>query len=319
MILKVAIYRWHFNGKEVDNQLNGDYDYGFRMYDPRIGRFLSIDHLFKGFPELTPYQFSDNNPIKFVDLDGLESTNGNNNAKSTTSQENTKQPSELNVFEQALVNFILLFSASVEAYQNLGIIPQSDIDKDKLSPIDRVNLNLEEGIEAVTEVITLQAGAGVILSSVKLLKPGAKATVKISKATLSVLRGEKGILSISKNSTNRFSVAVDKFNFFFGKVTSSPDNTRRSKQIQEGLQKLGIEDNPTGEAKLLELFDKALDSPIVIDSKIKSNGQIVTKQVQVSEKGALNIGFFFEKGGDGTPKVVTIIPKLTPTKTPKKN
>jgi RHS repeat-associated protein len=51
------------------------YDYGFRIYDPRLGRFLSIDPLTKKYPELTPYQFASNSPIENIDLDGLERFN----------------------------------------------------------------------------------------------------------------------------------------------------------------------------------------------------------------------------------------------------
>ncbi|MBC8884608.1 hypothetical protein H9X57_18205 [Flavobacterium piscinae] len=47
-------------------------DYGFRIYDPRIGRFLSMDPLFAGYPYYTPYQFAGNRPIWAIDLDGLE-------------------------------------------------------------------------------------------------------------------------------------------------------------------------------------------------------------------------------------------------------
>ncbi len=49
-----------------------EYDYGFRIYNPRIGKFLSVDPLFKSYPGLTPYQFASNRPIWGVDLDGLE-------------------------------------------------------------------------------------------------------------------------------------------------------------------------------------------------------------------------------------------------------
>ncbi|HEV2478181.1 MAG TPA: RHS repeat-associated core domain-containing protein, partial [Puia sp.] len=69
-------YRWGFNGKEQDNEIEGAgnaYDYGMRESDPRIGgRFYSVDPLTKKYPELTPYQFASNNPIKNIDLDGLE-------------------------------------------------------------------------------------------------------------------------------------------------------------------------------------------------------------------------------------------------------
>ena len=45
-----------------------------RIYDSRLGRFLSTDPLAKTFPFYTPYQFSGNSPIKFIDLDGGEPT-----------------------------------------------------------------------------------------------------------------------------------------------------------------------------------------------------------------------------------------------------
>ena len=67
--------RMGFNSKENDNEVKGDgasYDYGFRIYDPRLGKFLSVDPLFKGYPWYTPYQFAGNTPIQAIDLDGLE-------------------------------------------------------------------------------------------------------------------------------------------------------------------------------------------------------------------------------------------------------
>ncbi len=48
------------------------YDFGARIYDARVGRFLSVDPLTKEYPELTPYQFAGNMPIWAIDLDGLE-------------------------------------------------------------------------------------------------------------------------------------------------------------------------------------------------------------------------------------------------------
>ncbi|AYB29191.1 LamG-like jellyroll fold domain-containing protein [Chryseolinea soli] len=68
-------YRYGFNGKEKDD--NGEwgsatYDYGFRIYNPSFGRFLSVDPLTASYPWLTPYQFASNMPISAVDLDGLE-------------------------------------------------------------------------------------------------------------------------------------------------------------------------------------------------------------------------------------------------------
>ncbi|MDD3876007.1 MAG: OmpA family protein [Bacteroidales bacterium] len=69
-------YRFGFNGKERDNEGMGGggstYDYGFRIYNAQIGKFLSVDPLTKSYPWYTPYQFAGNKPIIAIDLDGLE-------------------------------------------------------------------------------------------------------------------------------------------------------------------------------------------------------------------------------------------------------
>ncbi len=68
-------YRYGFNGKEKDNEVSGNgnsYDYGFRIYNPRLGKFLSVDPLSKDYPWFTTYQFAGNTPIQAIDLDGLE-------------------------------------------------------------------------------------------------------------------------------------------------------------------------------------------------------------------------------------------------------
>jgi RHS repeat-associated protein len=64
-------YRYGFNGKEKDAE-TGDYDYGFRMYKPSIGRFMSVDPLTSEYPFYSPYHFAGNSPIANVDVDGLE-------------------------------------------------------------------------------------------------------------------------------------------------------------------------------------------------------------------------------------------------------
>jgi len=66
-------YRYGFNSKENDKDISaGAQDYGMRISDARIGKFLSVDPLTPKYPELTPYQFASNSPVWGVDLDGLE-------------------------------------------------------------------------------------------------------------------------------------------------------------------------------------------------------------------------------------------------------
>ena len=70
-----SLYRYGFNGKEKDDQGewgSTNYDYGFRIYNPSVGRFLSRDPLAASYPFYTPYQFAGNKPIMADDVDGLE-------------------------------------------------------------------------------------------------------------------------------------------------------------------------------------------------------------------------------------------------------
>jgi RHS repeat-associated protein len=66
-------YRYGFNGMEKDDEVKGSgnsYTTEFRQYDPRLGRWLSIDPLFRSFPWQSPYVAFDNNPIRKVDPRG---------------------------------------------------------------------------------------------------------------------------------------------------------------------------------------------------------------------------------------------------------
>ncbi|MBP6455504.1 MAG: hypothetical protein KA275_02140 [Chitinophagaceae bacterium] len=66
-------YRFGFNGQHKDNEVKGvgnSLDFGARIYDSRLGKFLSLDPLMKNYPDLSPYHFSGNSPILFVDYDG---------------------------------------------------------------------------------------------------------------------------------------------------------------------------------------------------------------------------------------------------------
>ena len=70
-----ASYCYGFNGKENDNEIKGSgnsIDLGARMYDSRLGRFLSTDPLEENFAWNSPYSYAENDVIRSTDLDGLE-------------------------------------------------------------------------------------------------------------------------------------------------------------------------------------------------------------------------------------------------------
>ncbi len=68
-----AKYKYGFNGKEKDNETTvdgGAYDFGARIYDGRLGRWLSLDPRMKKGPDFSPFCYTFNNPIHFTDPDG---------------------------------------------------------------------------------------------------------------------------------------------------------------------------------------------------------------------------------------------------------
>lgn len=71
--LDAATHTYGFNGQLLDNEISGNgnsLDFGARIYNPRLGRFLSIDPQVKNYPYSTPYSFAGNNPIAYIDAQG---------------------------------------------------------------------------------------------------------------------------------------------------------------------------------------------------------------------------------------------------------
>ncbi len=66
-------YRYGFNGYEKDDEVKGSgnsLDFGARIYDSRLGRWLTVDPQFRKQPGWTPYKAFLDNPIFYVDPAG---------------------------------------------------------------------------------------------------------------------------------------------------------------------------------------------------------------------------------------------------------
>ncbi|GIK68936.1 MAG: hypothetical protein BroJett020_02310 [Bacteroidota bacterium] len=116
-------YSYGFNGKLKDDEIKGSgnsYDFGARIYDPRLGRWLSVDPLAVKYPFASPYNFALNTPIQAVDPDGEDVifVNGYRMGKSSESDRGRSKAEQIERKKSYWNNVNTNFTSSVGTYFN---------------------------------------------------------------------------------------------------------------------------------------------------------------------------------------------------------
>ena len=135
--LEDNIYK--YSSKELDEeQLTGGkldwYYFGARYYDPDIGRWLRVDPMADKFPNLSPYTYPYNNPIRYTDPTGM--------AGDDTNEDEEEKNDLLSVIVNTFKNYI-------ESDTKFSEEQAQEIEADK----SKIQKNIEQSTNEVLELM----------------------------------------------------------------------------------------------------------------------------------------------------------------------
>jgi RHS repeat-associated protein len=117
----IGSYRYGFQNQEHDNELwSGAVSYKYRVEDPRLGRFFSVDPLAAKYPHNSVYAFSENRVIDGVELEGLEVILVNGWDGLSHETKSNKNPQDLSTMQGYWTNKNSTFVEGIKSYFNQG-------------------------------------------------------------------------------------------------------------------------------------------------------------------------------------------------------
>lgn len=158
---------YRYNGKELD-EATGLYEYGFRWYDPSIGRFTGVDPIADQFAWVSVYNYAENKPINAIDLHGLQAffVHGTNSNSATWTNNDQQIPVLQELSGNQTTNADFNWPKGTNGLRN----DQNDRAVAAQSLANHVLSHLEDG-EDIT-LIGHSHGGNVSIQAVNLIKEG---------------------------------------------------------------------------------------------------------------------------------------------------
>ena len=317
-----ADYRFGFNGMEKVSEVTNSeshYDFGARIYDSRLGRFLSPDPIAPKFPSKTPYHFAGNSPIQSIDKDGLKEYHYQRVIDAKTGKPVLVLLNVKTIYKTIIVGYVDNPKSAWGRYPIYATVEDTD-DKYVVHQSDTWSLQYKMSSTFITgdESVTYDTKEEAENSKDEDFNwTSEDASMAFQQACLNVreeMTTQGGSGGMFYSGTRNYSVAPKKFDYFFGKVKTGPaHNVARSAQNLKDLTTLGIKNK----RQLMKVFDEAynLNKGTVTTTEY---GTTITKTVQIGDKGSIDVSFFYKSGETGSsPTVTTIIPKIAKTTTGK--